>query len=91
MVNVNSEAIETKARSLLDKRVAAVRAVVAAQQLVVDAEAEHRDAWRAATRAGWTDAELKDVGLTKPVFPRSPRKRGSGAAEAPSEETSPTA
>src|SRR4051794_32245924 len=99
--NVDPRAIEHAARELLDARITAVRELATAQSTVdqardalATAEANHANVYANATRAGWSDAELKQMGLASPTRrpPGRPRKaRGAGAAaSAPSSDQSPT-
>jgi len=77
---------ERAARALLDSRIEAIRTLAAARQASRDALAElhaaaesaERDdatAYRAAVRAGWTEAELRKVGLDAPAQGASGRAR----------------
>jgi len=43
--------------------------------LLRELDVRERQAWLAATRAGWTEKDLTDLGLTAPKRPRPPRKR----------------
>lgn len=52
------------------------------QQQLASTEAEYTRAYRAAVDAGWTDKELKQIGLTKPTG--RPRKT-TGEAPTPRE------
>lgn len=86
------------ARELLDQRVNVVRELAHVRQLLRDAEgalsqaqADDAAAYRAAVAAGWSDTELKSVGLPKPAAPTRVRRatarrtvKGSAAAAAPS-------
>ncbi|TDE88143.1 hypothetical protein EXU48_23760 [Occultella glacieicola] len=83
-------AIESQIQSLLDKRVEAVRELVRRSQNVTNAEAnltaarsEHRKAWMQAIQRGWTEAELRKVGLSRPTAARTRRtsKTDSGQSE----------
>ena len=80
-----ADGVEAAARALLDDRMTAVRALAdtragltRAREAVVDAERADAAAYAAAQRAGWTDTELKRLGLEAPARrspgrPRSPR------------------
>src|SRR4051794_9567753 len=70
---LDTHAIEHTARQLLDARIIAVRELATAQVAVdhardalATAETNHATVYAAATRAGWSDSELKHVGLVAP-------------------------
>lgn len=80
------EAAEDAARRVLDSRIGAVRELAKARAEVGHAQAalaaaEQADAiaYSAALRAGWTDAELRQVGLSAP----DAAHRGASASSAP--------
>jgi len=85
---LDTQAVEHTARQLLDARITAVRELAKAQ-VAVDhareslgaAEANHAAVHAAATRAGWNDAELKQMGLATPTrrAPGRPRRARSSA------------
>jgi len=76
----------------VDTKVDAVRGLVEkslhaeqAEQRAADARSALDAAWTAALSTGWTDKELRGLGLTAPgqPRPRAPRKRrGDAAVEA---------
>jgi hypothetical protein len=87
---LDTQAIEDTARQLLDARITAVRELAKAQVAVDhvreslgEAEANHATVYTAATRAGWSDAELKQIGLRAPErrTPGRPRRTRSGVAQ----------
>ena len=70
---LDPDTAETRARQLLDARIASVRELVAARQKVLDLQAEladaertHSAAYKKALRDGWTTDELKTIGLPDP-------------------------
>jgi hypothetical protein len=70
---VNLDAVEDSARQLLNARIRAVRELAVAQgdvdharAALAAAEGAHGSSYAAATRAGWTDAELKQMGFAPP-------------------------
>ena len=72
-------------------------AVDHAREALGEAEANHAAVYAAATRAGWSDAELKKMGLTTPnrrapgrprrTRPGGARPATAGASEGPSAST----
>ena len=101
---LDTQAIEHTARQLLDARINAVRELAKAQVAVDhvleslgEVEANHATIYTAATRTGWSDAELKQMGLRTPTRrtpgrPRRPRAGGgSGSRKAASEVPSASA
>src|SRR4051794_9959382 len=86
---LDTTAVEPTARQLLDARITAVRELATAQVAVdhardalAAAETNHAAVYATATRAGWSDTELKNIGLTAPARrtpgrPRRPRANGS--------------
>ncbi|MEG9250328.1 hypothetical protein V6S67_19740 [Arthrobacter sp. Soc17.1.1.1] len=95
-MTINIENVETQARQLLDSRVASVRALVKARQQVTElqaqlAEAEREDkkAYVRATKDGWSEDELKKLGLdnSAAVKRRTRRAAGQGATSQSSEES----
>jgi hypothetical protein len=99
---LDTQAVEHTARQLLDARITAVRELAKAQiavdhvrESLDEAEANHATVYTTATRAGWSDAELKQMGLRAPTRRaprRPPRPRPGGtsasvtsAAQAPSD------
>jgi hypothetical protein len=99
---LDTQAIEDTARQLLDARINAVRELAKAQVAVDhvreslgEAEANHATVYTAATRAGWSDAELKQMGLRAPNRrtpgrPRRPRAGGVRASLTSASETPST-
>jgi hypothetical protein len=100
---LDTTAVEHTARQLLNARISAVRELATAQ-VAVDhardalsaAETNHASVYTNATRAGWTDTELKQIGLTLPARrapgrPRQPRANGSRtpASQSPNRATEP--
>lgn len=84
--------IESRARELLDGRVAAVteleqtvRRLEEAQRAVQTAEKNVKDAWGQASSAGWTVTELKQLGFTPPTAksgrPRAAARRQSASGK----------
>lgn len=81
--------------ALIEARMAAVRELAHAQQAVADAEtalaaarAQHKKAWARAIARGFTEAELRKTGLTKPAPTRTRRAHGPGATHsAPPSDT----
>jgi len=76
----------SRARDLLDPRLAPIRELAAARaarnnarRAADDAETTDAQAYAAAVRAGWTDAELRAVGFDAPTkrTPGRPRKQTS--------------
>lgn len=85
-MTINIENVENQARQLLDSRVASVRALVKARQQVTelraqlaDAEREDRKAYVRATKDGWSEDELKKLGLDNSAAAKR-RARRSGTA-----------
>lgn len=69
-MTIDIENVENQARQLLDSRVASVRALVKARQHVnelraqlAEAEREDKKAYIRATKDGWSENELKKLGL----------------------------
>jgi vacuolar-type H+-ATPase subunit H len=80
------ESAERKARELLDQRIESVRCVVRAQhdtatlrEQLAESERESARLYRAALNDGWTEAELKKLGITE-TGPKTARRRSSQAA-----------
>lgn len=85
------ETAERKARELLDQRIESVRAVVRAQHdtaalrdQLAESERESARLYRAALSDGWSEAELKKLGITE-TGPKTSRRR-SAAASSDSEQ-----
>ncbi|WP_454778757.1 hypothetical protein [Georgenia muralis] len=84
--------IDQKARELLDRRIASVRALVTARQTLADlreqvAEAEREDVrlYNAALSDGWSADELRKLGLAEPE--KKARTRRRAAAKKPASES----
>lgn len=70
MTTLNLESAQTQARKLLDSRIASITDLVTARQRVVQLQADLREAEREDHRAylralkdGWSEDELKKLGL----------------------------
>ena len=81
--HVDTDAVRTAAKAVLDRRVDAVVKIAEAHQTLLDkreevaaAEREHASRWAAGLREGWTEAELKSMKLIPPG--RNARGRPSG-------------
>ena len=81
--DIDPDTAEKTARTLLDARITAVRELAArradltrARDAVTAAERADTAAWSAAEKAGWTEADLRQVGFTAPGrrTPGRPRK-----------------
>jgi len=92
---VDHQAVEQRARALLEDRIVAVRTLATARQHQLDTHARVREeldsadradaaAYAAALRAGWTDDELKNVGFDAPTrkTPGRPRRTRTTAQRA---------
>lgn len=91
MATISIESTQEKARQLLNSRIESVTALVQARQRIADlkeqlAEAEREDkrAYVRATRDGWSEEELKKLGLENSAAKR--RKRATVQPEKPSPE-----
>ncbi|MBS0592044.1 MAG: hypothetical protein JSR84_01095 [Proteobacteria bacterium] len=88
------DAVAAEARDLLDARVTSVRELAKAQAEVAHVQERHEDelaavtsahadAYAAAKKGGWSEQELKKLGLVAPVKRTAARsrrtRRGSGA------------
>lgn len=80
------ESAERKARELLDQRIESVRAVVRAQhdtatlrEQLAQSERESARLYRAAVNDGWTEAELKKLGITE-SGPKPSRRRSAAVS-----------
>ena len=82
------QAAEDQARSLIEARMASIRRLVNADATAAElrddlaaATKEHKAAWRAALKDGWTPEQLRKTGLSDPTGSgkrtRAPRKRPS--------------
>lgn len=85
-INDTSQKILDAARALQEQKLAAVQKLVTSRGYIADvreqlAAAERQDAtaYQEAVRAGWSEAELKQVGIVPPVrqAPGRPRRRTS--------------
>ncbi len=93
--DLNLEAIESKAKVLLDSRIETVRELVRTRQEIADAKtalaaAERRDrtAYRAAIAGGWSESELRKLKLGDPN--QRAKKRMAELREKPAETQQPT-
>lgn len=69
-----------RASALLSGRVKSIEVLESAGQRVAllheqmhQAQREMKESWVAANAAGWTDAELRQLGISKPAGPGRPR------------------
>ena len=90
MATISIESTQEKARQLLDSRIESVTALVQARQRIADlreqlAEAEREDkrAYVRATRDGWSEEELKKLGLENAAAKRRKRSAVQPAKTAP--------
>lgn len=81
------ESAERKARELLDQRIESVRAVIRAQhyattlrEQLAEADRESGRLYRPAINDGWTEAELKKLGITE-SGPKASRRRSAQASK----------
>lgn len=88
--------LQTRAQQLLQKRVdaigdleAALQQLTAAQSAVTAAEQRMSDALKAATAAGWTQNELRELGL--PVAPTGRSRSSKRASRSPARASTPSA
>lgn len=95
-MTINIENVENQARQLLDSRVASVRALVKARQQVTelraqltDAEREDKKAYVRATKDGWSEDELKKLGLDNSAAAKRRTRRSGAAAAEPANATPP--
>lgn len=72
--------VETAAQQLVEQRMHTVRKLIAAQQRVDDlhnklteAQSNVQAAWKKTLAGGWSETELKKIGLSSPG--KAPRKR----------------
>lgn len=72
MAPIDLETTKDQARKLLDSRIASVTDLVIAykrlhelREQIVEAEREHKKAYIRATKDGWTEDELKKLGLDR--------------------------
>ena len=90
MATISIKNTQEKARQLLNSRIESVTALVQARQRVADlkeqlAEAEREDkrAYVRATRDGWSEEELKKLGLENAAAKRRTRAAVQPAKTAP--------
>src|SRR4051794_5744984 len=88
---LDTTTIEHTARQLLNARISAVRELAKAQVAVdhardalAAAETDHASVYAAATRAGWSDTELKHIGLTAPARRTAGRPRAGTSRDSAS-------
>lgn len=84
---------ESRARELLDRRIASIRSLVTArqnlselQQQLADAERQDVNLYRAALRDGWTADELRELGIGEPVKRARVSRRRTTAKAAAAEQ-----
>lgn len=89
-MTINIENVETQARQLLDSRVASVRALVKARQHVselqaqlAEAEREDKKAYVRATKDGWSEDELKKLGLDNSAAAKRRTRRSNTVSTDP--------
>jgi hypothetical protein len=89
---VDTDAVRSAAKAIFDKRIEAVVAIAQAHQNKLDKQAEadsaeraHAAAWTAGLREGWTEEELKSMGLVTPArkTPGRPKSRRRVALASP--------
>ena len=82
---------DTKARQLLDRRFDALHTLTDALDKITqdreELDAREQQAWATVTRAGWTDKDLAELGLTAPKRPRPRRRRSPDDGHPESLET----
>lgn len=90
------DTIETRARELLNSRIASVRLLVKTRQTldeqranVAAAEVEDVKAYRAALSDGWSADELRKLGLDEPAKQQRVRQRGTAAKKPAKEPATP--
>lgn len=81
---MNNETITNQARELLDGRLSVIDTLANAnthrdelRTQLAEAESASAAAWGAATQAGWTSRELRQLGFTQPVTRAGGRPKGS--------------
>lgn len=89
MATISIEQAQAQARALLDSRIESVTALVKARQRVADlkeqlAEAEKEDkrTYVRATKEGWSEDELKKLGLDNNAAAKRRSKRSTTASTA---------
>ena len=82
--SVDAQSAEKKARELLDNRIESVRALVRSRQALADAQARVAEAekadvatYRAAVRDGWTEDELRKLGIDEPEKKQRTKRRAT--------------
>jgi hypothetical protein len=92
---VDPETAAERAHVLLESeitaRLDAVRTLAKRLNDLDSAIADYLSAWQGATRAGWTESTLSDIGLRSPESLPSPSGRRSADTLAPSASASPSA
>ena len=90
MATISIETTQEKARQLLNSRIESVTALVQARQRIADlkeqlAEAEREDkrAYVRATRDGWSEEELKKLGLENAAAKRRKRSTAQPVTSSP--------
>ncbi len=88
MATIDLEATQNRARQILDSRIEVVSELVVARQRVNDlreqlAEAEREDkrAYVRATREGWSEDELKKLGLDNNAVSKRRSKRSTTTSQ----------
>lgn len=94
-MTINIQDIEAQARKMLNSRVTSVTELVEARQRVTDLQAQLADAEREdkrayvrATKDGWTEDELKKLGLDSTA---SNRRRGGRKTASTNDTSAPSA
>lgn len=87
---------ESRARELLNRRIASIRSLVTArqqlselQQQLADAEREDVTLYRAALRDGWTADELRELGIGEPAKKARVNRRRTSTKTPAQQETGP--
>ena len=91
MATIDLETTKNQARKLLDSRIASVTDLVIARKRVdelreqlADAEREDKKAYVRATRDGWSEDELKKLGLEAGGVAKRRSRRSASSEEAAS-------
>ncbi|MUK02971.1 hypothetical protein GM708_14200 [Vibrio cholerae] len=94
-MTINAEDIENQARQLLNSRVASVRELVKSKQRIgelraqlAEAEREDKKAYVRATRDGWSEDELKKLGLDSSAAAKRRRRSTSATSGHSSDDDS---
>lgn len=87
------ENVEAQARELLNSRITSVRELVTARQRVTDlqaqladAERENKKAYVRATKDGWSEDELKKLGLDNSATAKRRMRRNSEEPVSPGQK-----